>query len=579
MSHAAWQKLRLHWPFVAVALVGLALVLSGLGRDYLWADEGDTAVFAGNITKYGLPKAWDGITFVDSDKGARLNHDLVMVTSPWLQYYVAAASLFVFGKNTFSARLPFAVAGWLTVLLAYRLVLQTTANRWAAFCGAVLLIGSVQFVIYCRQCRYYALSILLTILLISIFLKMKSTRHCVLFALVAILLFHAHPISSVPLLALGVLTIVYRPFSSQRRWFWIAAPAIIALTAPWVFLGGAGYAESMGSVQSMPQFAGRFVQYLIECGSVTPLIGVVVLAIVWAFRNSRNRKAAALAGSSAVEPNINQQGPAIIVFTFVTLFFFAVTVAATQSADSLWRIGIRYTTAMFPLLAVTAGILIDKISRGRTIIAISLAGIFVFTKFAQLTPWIFWDKSVTSFDAKEVIEAHLPDNLTERFLNTRQQLIFLSDLFQSNPGTIANVSNFLREHAQPGDKLITNYEWEPLYFHTGLPQALKILPDYPIYQAAKSKGLPSYVFDVDQVRWVIWRPAWDGYQEYFAGAVQQEIVDRGGRIERIAEVPETLWENRENIHFRRFAGDRCLFHEAETFPPASIFRVSWPDDR
>ena len=558
-----------------MALVGLALVLSGLGKDHLWADEGDTAVFARNIIRYGVPKAWDGITFVDSDKGARLNRDLVMVTSPWLQYYAAAASLFVFGMNTLSARLPFATAGWLTVLLAYYLVLQTTARRWGALCTAAMLVGSVQFLLYCRQCRYYALSMLLTLLLLWTFLKMKSARECALFAVIATLLFHAHPISSLPILALGLLTIIYRPFSIQRRWFWTAAPAIIALTAPWVFFGGSGYAESMGSVQSIPQFAGRIVQYLIECASVTPLLGLVVIGMILGFKKRWNERSRT-SESSAVAQIVPDQGEAIIVFTFVTLLLCALTIGATQSADSLWRIGIRYTTALFPLLAMSAGILIAKISRGRLIIILSLAAIFVFTKFAQLTPWIFWGKSVATFDGKEVIEAHLPNNLAERFLNTRQQLFFLSDLFQSNPGTIANVSDFLREHAEPTDKLITNYEWEPLYFHTGLPQALKILPDYPIYQAAKANGLPSYVFDVDHVRWVIWRPAWDGYQEYFAGAVQKEIVDRGGQIERVAEVPETLWENRENIHFRRFSGDRYLFHDRENFPPATVFRVEWP---
>jgi 4-amino-4-deoxy-L-arabinose transferase-like glycosyltransferase len=576
MSHAAWQKLRLHWPFAAVALIGLALVLSGLSKDYLWADEGDTAVFAENIIRSGVPKAWDGITFVDSDKGARLNRDLVMVTSPWLQYYATAVSFFVFGKSTFSARMPFAIVGWLTILFAYRLVWQTTASRWAAFCAAAILVGSVQFLLYCRQCRYYTLSMLLMLLLMSIFLKMKSARHCAVFAATAVLLFHAHPISAAPLAALGVLTIVYRPFSIQRRWFWIAAPAIVALTLPWVFLGGSGYAESMGNVQSVPQFIGRCVQYLIECASVTPLVGVAVIALLCSLQGYRDKNSNALPTSLAAELSADNQSNTLVVFTFVALLLYALTVAATQSADSLWRIGIRYTTPMFPLVAISAGILIARISRGRTILILALTAIVIFTKFAQLTPWTFWGKSVASLDGKEVIEAHLPNNIAERFLNTRQQLFFLSDLFASNPGTIATVSSFLREHSQSTDKLITNYEWEPLYFYTGLPQALKILPDYPIYQAAKSKGLPSYVFDVDQVRWVIWRPVWDGYQEYFASAVQQEIVDRGGHIERVAEVPETLWENRENIHFRRFSGGRYLFHGPETFPPASIFQVSWP---
>jgi hypothetical protein len=566
-----WDRITSHWLLILTAIVGIYLLFAGLGKDDLWADEGDTAVFAANVTKYGVPKAWDGVTFVDSDRGARLNHELILVTSPWLQYYATAASFLVFGKNTFSARLPFAIAGWLTVLLAYRLVLKTTANRWAAFCAAAILIGSVQFLLYCRQCRYYALSMLLTLLSISIFFKMKSARHCVLFALTAIFLFHAHPISAAPLLALGILTIVYRPFSVQRRWFWIAVPAIVALTAPSIFFGGSGYAESMGGVTSVPQFAGRIVQYLIECASVTPLLGVVILAGICLFRDFRGKR-----DQTAIEP-VDNQSAAIVVFTFTTLLCYALVIAATQPADSLWRIGIRYTTALLPLLAISAAILIVKIRAGRTATILLVTTALVFTKFAQLTPWIFWGKSVTSFDGKEIIEAHLPNDLVERFLNTGQQLAFISDLFRNNPGTVASVSDFLRERAKPGDKLITNYEWESLYFHTGLPQALKILPDYPIYQAAKSKELPDYVFDVDQARWIVWRPVWDGYEEYSARNVQQQITERGGRFEHVAQFPETLWENRENIHFHRFSGDRYLFHDAERFPPVEVLRVTWPD--
>src|SRR5260370_9045097 len=101
--------LRLHWPFAILAALGLALLLTNLGSGYLWADEGDTAVLAANIVKWGIPKAWDGVTFVDSDKGARLNHDLVMVTNPWLQYYLTAASFSALGENTFSPCSPFAM--------------------------------------------------------------------------------------------------------------------------------------------------------------------------------------------------------------------------------------------------------------------------------------------------------------------------------------------------------------------------------------------------------------------------------------------------------------------------------------
>src|SRR5207244_5779204 len=118
--------LRRHWFFLVLAIIGAGLIFINVGSGYLWADEGDTAVLGRNITKFGLPKAWDGATFMDSDFGARVNDHLVMVSSPWLQYYAAAASFLLFGQNTLAARLPFALAGWLTIWLVYRLVWKAT---------------------------------------------------------------------------------------------------------------------------------------------------------------------------------------------------------------------------------------------------------------------------------------------------------------------------------------------------------------------------------------------------------------------------------------------------------------------
>src|SRR5256886_14229631 len=103
---------RQHWPAIVIGAVAFGLIFTNLGTDYLWEDEGDTAALASNILKFGVPKAWDGAAFLDSDHGARLNRDLVMVTHPWIQYYLAAASFLIFGQNTFAARFPFALAGW-----------------------------------------------------------------------------------------------------------------------------------------------------------------------------------------------------------------------------------------------------------------------------------------------------------------------------------------------------------------------------------------------------------------------------------------------------------------------------------
>ena len=555
--------MKQHWPFALLAALGLWLVLANLGADYLWEDEGDTAVLASNVLKYGVPKAWDGVTFTDSDKGARLNHDLVMVSHPWVQYYVAAGSFLLFGENTFAARLPFALAGWLTIVLAYVFVWQITANRRAAFGAAALLAFSVPFLLYARQCRNYSLNMLFTCGLIWIFLRMKSARDGVLFAIVAILLFHTHPIGIVPVAVLGFLTLVYRPFATQRRWFWFALPVILLFTLPWLALARHGYAENAERVEDVKDFLLRFIQCLIECGSVTPLIGVIFVLVACLIHWKGKRF-------------LEKQEFNFIVVTSAVLLSYGLPMAITQSSNSLFLFGLRYVPAVIPLMAMVAGILIWKVSCGRRFIWFVLFLIFGFSKLPQLTPWTCWADKIGP-DAKQFVQAHVPARIGDAFVYT-EQFLFLRDLWRENPGSVAQACRFLKPTAKAGDVLIANYGWESLYFYTRLPQALKILPDYPIYDRARRKNLPEYVFGVDRARWIVWRLYWEGYQGYRWSEVEKAIVEKGGRITQVAEVAETIWENRENIHFRRFSGGVHLYPWAPSFPPEGIFRVDWPGD-
>ena len=81
--------------------------------------------------------------------------------------------------------------------------------------------------------------------------------------------------------------------------------------------------------------------------------------------------------------------------------------------------------------------------------------------------------------------------------------------------------------------MITNYAWDPLTFHVGLPQALKILESYPIYADARRAGLPDYVFGVEGARWLVWRWIWEGYQGYATGHGSDD-ADEEARHRRIA---------------------------------------------
>jgi hypothetical protein len=44
-----------------------------------------------------------------------------------------------------------------------------------------------------------------------------------------------------------------------------------------------------------------------------------------------------------------------------------------------------------------------------------------------------------------------------------------------------------------------------------------------------------------------------------------DISERGGNITTVMEMEETVWENRENIHFHRFSDGTYLFPRTPNF--------------
>jgi len=585
ISSAGLRKLRSHWPFAIVAVVGAVLIFTNLGSDYLWEDEGDTAALASNILKFGVPKAWDGGAFLDSDHGARLNRDLVMVTHPWIQYYLSAASFLVFGENTFAARIPFAIAGWMSILFVYLFVWRLFGNRLTAFSAAALLVFSVQFLLYAKQCRYCALNMLLVVWLFWTFFKMNSARDCVLFILASVFLFHTHPYGIAPVVALGALSLIYRPFATQRRWILFATPAIALLTLPWLALSSlssSGSALNTTAAQSAGEFIERCAQAFIESTSVTPLLGSIILFLIAALSIRWKRKDTidpAPSDSASAEQQVaprffETNETALLLSALLTIVFYGLATAITQSSDSLWLAGMRYGSAVLPLAAMVAALAIAKVSRTSVLFSILLLLVFGLTKLAQLTPWVAGNPSGLIHFGKYSVGAHVPAKIVDRFLGTGL-MAYVRDLWRENPGTVAKSCKFLRENAKPGDVLIVNYGMEPTYFYTRLPQAMGILKEYPVYQRARELKLPERVFGVDHVRWIVWRSAWETGPGYAINDVLRELTERGGRIVTVMEMEETVWENREDIHFHRFSDGTYLFPRTETFPMSRIARVDW----
>jgi len=407
-----------------------------------------------------------------------------------------------------------------------------------------------------------------------------------LFILASVFLFHTHPYGIAPVIALGGLSLVYRPFAMQRRWIWFAAPAIAFLTLPWLALSSlssSGSALNTTAAQSPGEFIERCAQAFIECTSVTPLIGSVIILLIAALlvraKKSAPRKEITNTAMTPLEDApafLETSEMSILISVFASILLYALATAITQSSDSLWLAGMRYASAVLPLAAMAAATIIVKASRGKALIWLSLLVVFALTKLAQLTPWVAWNPSGLIHFGKYSVGTHVPAKIVDRFLGTGL-FIYVRDLWRENPGTVAKSCKFLRENAKPGDVLIVNYGMEPTYFYTRLPQAMGILPDYPVYQRARELGLPERVFGVDHVRWIVWRSAWETGPGYAINDVLRELAERGGRITSVMEMEETVWENREDIHFHRFSDGSYLFPRTQTFPASRIARVDWPN--
>ena len=166
------------------ALLGLAVVFqllffvslfAGLGAPLLWQDEAETAMFGRSVLGFGVPKI-----HVDRNilYGAPLPLALgrsesldAYLGSPWGQYYFAAPAVAWSDRasdlatHTWRMRAPFALAGWLGVLL----IGAAAARLWPAAAGGragfwlgygVCLLLSVSLQLHLREVRYYPLVVL-----------------------------------------------------------------------------------------------------------------------------------------------------------------------------------------------------------------------------------------------------------------------------------------------------------------------------------------------------------------------------------------------------------------------------------
>jgi hypothetical protein len=555
-------------PLLAVLVLALFPLFYDLGGPPLWEDEGDTAAFAERIVATGLPTAWDGRTFLDSDYGFRvaphlLGHDFVMVGTPWLPYYVTAGSFSAFGASNATARLPFALASLATLSVLYGLVLRATGCTRAALAATLVLLTSAQFLLYARECRSYAFNMFLTTAVLAGFVRLGDRRRDALLPVAAILLFHVQIIpAAIALATCGALALLHPRFRPRLGMLLRRAPWVIAFTVPWLALGWSAVQTNWRPLEAAREWPLRVAQLGAES-----MVAIPWLAWIAAVPLLRRRFRAADRDLLAIGA------------CYVALLFLLLPLALTDTL--LLVTGIRYVCGLLPVAAAVTGVLVARATDGRPLRYAALLALLCATHLLGNTlPWLAVGES------RRIGPAFVaaPRDAIEKLLNA-DLFYFLRGLGEPNPGTLGAITDFVEARVGAEEVLVTNFAWDNLSFYTHRRQGFRISPEaVAVRDAARAAGLPEYVFGLDDARWLVWRHAADPLPNMPFDAARAWLESRGARLDRVASFHEVLWENRPELQWHRFPGvgypfaPRRMGAEGRKWPDAVAYRVVWPGD-
>lgn len=451
-DHKRWERLT---PAIVAGLAAL-LLFWGLTDKYLWQDEAATAVLGARLLKFGRPVAYDGVNLVTIDHFAAEDEDTIDQRTgdprraveyyiqrgdykrdttwkwqPWGQFVVAAAGIATLGKTTLGARLPFALAGFATVMALFRLVRKYCASLPMAAVAALLLLGNAYWILHARQCRYYSLSSLFLVLTLSGYARWQFGGRFGAAAFIAAAWgwFQVDYGTVWPVLAvLSLDALLARP---RHLWRTAGVGAVLgAAIAPFAF-----YYQLWGrlSVQA-GEWSDRFLDNLFNMNEyVAPalvvLAAVALLARRWKKLRSPERRLAAIACATLVA--LGLWVPTAAPEAFLR---YAIIVAPAGALVAAW------------LVVTAAGRDLRLVAAGAALLA--------------LTPW-------ASLPLHAL--APPPDGYTARPLLRAELPVLCSEIFGHRADPNRLVAEWLKRNAAPSDEILIDYEDVPLMYYLPNP--------------------------------------------------------------------------------------------------------------
>lgn len=357
------------------ALVSAVMLFANLGHYALWDDEAMVGLVAQGVLRTGDTSAALGNNIVAYREGMLLI-DLKDRSTPPLATYITAASFALFGVNTWAARMPFAVAGFATVglLLFWAGRVFRSLPLLAVFCMG--LVGNVSFHLYARQCRYYSIAMLLTVVIAWLYLNWTGgDRPLITFGLAFGSLFAAHYTTAMAVAAcVCVDYVVWRRHERPlplRGFLLVGVPALtlsVPVAAIWNPLRTA-----FGQYAVANTIAQKFLLWLWQWRDMSQceMLGGTVLLVAMVLVLLRR------------DPWIMRGLAALLIFVTTMTITSPQLVTQTSVAD------IRYLVGGIPLcVALASGTIWQSVGR-RAIPALILAAIAFGTNILNGGPFLW----------------------------------------------------------------------------------------------------------------------------------------------------------------------------------------------
>ncbi|MCK5557874.1 MAG: glycosyltransferase family 39 protein [Candidatus Hydrogenedentes bacterium] len=362
------QSRRLETTFIVATLFAAScLFLLNLANHYLWQDEAQTALISKTILTHGVPLGYDGKNYLSQELGAEYGENYLWRWHTWLPFYVAAASFRLFGANTFSARLPFALFGIGTVVLAYFFAKSLWKSPRAGVVTSTLLLLSVPFIILSRQSRYYSMAAFFSLLCLYAYaniLERKKYSH-VVFVVSATLLFHTHYIYCATLLVTVVLHTLLCHRDAARKVV-LSSAVVVAISLPFIiWLAGIRYGDRYGTgLFDAARVAGSGKKYFLHV--VTHVFSPLLLLVPACVGAANWIRTKSLFPKDAVVWNK----------LFLLILFIALNVIALSLTSPAPFF--RYLAPLIPVLYVITGFIINSAMNVHVALGPVLMAVLVF---------------------------------------------------------------------------------------------------------------------------------------------------------------------------------------------------------